>query len=115
MVAYADVLHDELAAEGIGVSALCPGGVQTKIGVAGRNRPDDYGGPNDAAVFGSGGSGLSRGMDPEEAGRIAVRGIQAGRRLVLTHPETRAQVAARHQRIMDEYDFLEAANAAEAE
>lgn len=116
VVAYADVLHDELAAEGIGVSALCPGGVRTKISVAGRNRPDDYGGPNDAAVFGGGGgSGLSRGMDAEEAGRIAVRGLKAGRRLVLTHPETRAQVAARHQRIMDEYDFLEAANAAETE
>ena len=52
-------------------------------------------------------------MDPEEAGRIAVRGVKAGRRLILTHPETRAQVEARYARIMDDYDFLENANASE--
>ena len=42
--AYSESLRDELAAEGIGVSALCPGGVDTLIGEAGRNRPDQYGG-----------------------------------------------------------------------
>ena len=111
VLAYAEVLHDELAPQGIGVSTLCPGGVRTQIGVAGRNRPDDYGGPNDDLAFGQAGSGLSGGMDPEEAGRIAVRGIKAGRRLVLTHPETREQVEARYARIMDDYDFLQAASA----
>ena len=110
VLAYAEVLHDELATQGIGVSTLCPGGVRTQIGVAGRNRPDDYGGPNDDIAFGQAGSGLSGGMDPEEAGRIAVRGIKAGRRLVLTHPETREQVEARYARIMDDYDFLQAAS-----
>ena len=110
VLAYAEVLHDELATQGIGVSTLCPGGVRTQIGVAGRNRPDDYGGPNDDVAFGQAGSGLSGGMDPEEAGRIAVRGIKAGRRLVLTHPETREQVEARYARIMDDYDFLQAAS-----
>ena len=112
-LAYAEVLHNELAVEGIGVSALCPGGVRTKIGVAGRNRHDRYGGPNDDVSFGQDGTGLSGGMDPEEAGRIAVRGLKAGRRLILTHPETRAQVEARYARIMDDYDYLETANAAE--
>ena len=112
-LAYVEVLHNELAAESIGVSALCPGGVRTKIGVAGRNRHDQYGGPNDDISFGQTGTGLSGGMDPEEAGRIAVRGIKAGRRLILTHPETRAQVEARYARIMDDYDFLENANASE--
>ena len=114
-LAYAEVLHNELAAEGIGVSALCPGGVRTKIGVAGRNRHDEYGGPNDDVSFGQDGTGLSGGMDPEEAGRIAVRGLKAGRRLILTHPETRAQVEARYARIMDDYDYLETANAADTE
>lgn len=112
-LAYVEVLHNELAVESIGVSALCPGGVRTKIGVAGRNRHDQYGGPNDDISFGQTGTGLSGGMDPEEAGRIAVRGIRAGRRLILTHPETRAQVEARYARIMDDYDFLENANASE--
>lgn len=114
-LAYAEVLHNELAAEGIGVSALCPGGVRTKIGVAGRNRQEQYGGPNEDVSFGQTGTGLSSGMDPEEAGRIAVRGLKAGRRLILTHPETRAQVEARYARIMDDYDYLETANAAETE
>jgi len=109
VLAYAEALHDELAAEGIGVSTLCPGGVRTKIGVAERNRPEQYGGPSDAVAFGDTGTGLSPGIAAEQAGRIALRGLKAGRRLVLTHPETRAQVEARYARIMDDYDFLESA------
>lgn len=109
VLAYAETLHDELAAEGIGVSALCPGGVRTKIGRAERNRPDQYGGASAAVAFGESGSGLSPGIEAEAAARIALRGIKAGRRLVLTHPETRPQVEARYARIMDDYDFLESA------
>ncbi len=111
VLAYSEALHDELAAEGIGVSTLCPGGVRTQIGRAERNRPSEYGGPTDAVAFGDGGTGLSSGIDPEDAGRIAVRGIKAGRRLVLTHPETREQVEARYARIMADYDYAETANA----
>lgn len=107
-VSYAEVLRDELAPEGIAVSALCPGGVRTRIGEAERNRQEDYGGPTDRLAFGRRGTGLSQGMDPEQAGRIALRGVKANRRLILTHPETRAQVEARYQRILDDYDYLEA-------
>ncbi len=107
VLAYAEALHDELAVEGIGVSTLCPGGVRTKIGIAERNRPEQYGGPSGAMAFGDTGTGLSPGIAAEQAGQIAVRGLKAGRRLVLTHPETRAQVEARYARIMADYDFLE--------
>ena len=38
-------LRGELAGSGIGVSVLCPGGVDTRIWEAGRNRPAERGGP----------------------------------------------------------------------
>ena len=110
-LAYAEVLHDELAPDGIGVSALCPGGVRTKIGVAERNRPESFGGPSLEPAFAGADTGAFIAMPPEEAGRIALRGVKANRRLILTHPDTRAEIEARYQRIMDDYDFLEAANA----
>ena len=45
VVAVSEVLAQELAEDGIGVSVLCPGGVETRIHEAGRNRPAVFGGP----------------------------------------------------------------------
>ena len=40
VLAISEVLSQELAADGIGVSVLCPGGVDTQINQAARNRPE---------------------------------------------------------------------------
>ena len=106
VLAYAESLHDELAAEGIGVSTLCPGGVRTLIGSAERNRPAEYGGPTEEEAFGFGGTGNSSVMDPEEVGRIVLSGVQHNRRLILSHPELRRQVVVRYERMMDDFEFF---------
>ena len=103
--AYTESLRDELAAEGIGVSALCPGGVDTLIGVAERNRPDEFGGPSDQPARGFSPGAMSQQMDPEDVGRIVIRGVKANRWLIFSHPELRDQVERRYQRIMDDFDF----------
>ena len=102
---YSESLRDELAAEGIGVSALCPGGVDTLIGVAERNRPDEFGGPSDQPARGFSPGTMSQQMDPEDVGRIVIRGVKANRWLIFSHPELRDQVERRYQRIMDDFDF----------
>ena len=104
--AYSESLRDELAAEGIGVSALCPGGVDTLIGEAGRNRPNQYGGPSEGAARGFSPGAMSQQMDPEDVGRIVVRGVKANRWLIFSHPELRSHVERRYQRIMDDFDFF---------
>ena len=104
--AYTESLRDNLAAEGIGVSALCPGGVNTLIGEAGRNRPDEFGGPRDGPEPGFAAGAMSQMMDPEEVGRIVLRGVKANRWLIFSHPELRSHVERRYQRIMDDFEFF---------
>lgn len=85
--AYCEILRAELAPEGIGVSVLCPGLIDTQLAAtSARNRPADFGGP----------LGVPKAMpeemrkvamQPEEVGPIVVRGIRANRLHILTHPE----------------------------
>ena len=106
--AYTESLRRELEAEGIGVSALCPGGVDTLIGESGRNRPDEYGGPEDEPAEGFTAGAMSTQMDPEDVGRVVVRGVKANRWLIFSHPELKRQVERRYERIMADFDFFAA-------
>ena len=104
--AYSESLREELAAEGIGVSALCPGGVDTLIGEAGRNRPDEFGGPERGPAQGFTAGAMSQQMDPEDVGRIVIRGVKANRWLIFSHPELRRHVERRYERIMADFEFF---------
>ncbi len=85
--AYCEILRAELAPDGIGVSVLCPGLIDTQLAAtSARNRPTSFGGP----------LGVPKAMpeemrkvamQPEEVGPIVVRGIRANRLHILTHPE----------------------------
>lgn len=105
ILGYTEMLRGELAAEGIGVSVLCPGLVQSNLAAtAARNRPARHGGPgpeppqlSDAA--------RSQMMPPEQVGPIVVAGIRANRLHIFTHPELRDAVEQRHRRLLDDFDF----------
>jgi NAD(P)-dependent dehydrogenase (short-subunit alcohol dehydrogenase family) len=105
VVALSEVLHEELAPEGIGVSVLCPGGVRTRIFEAGRNRPEVLGGPDADALRAAAANGVAEmGMDPLAVGERVLRAIRANELYVLTHPEFRAAFAARAEAILAAYD-----------
>lgn len=99
VVALSETLHGELKPHGVGVSVLCPGFVATNI-IANTARisgvSTDYDGDMEAGT----------GMSPDEAGRIVVRGIEADRLYILTHPEMWPVVEGRHSAI--EADFAAA-------
>lgn len=102
VLALSDVLRRELEPHAIGVSILCPGVVRTEIWNAGRSRPERFGGPQDSpAEFAS---FLESGMDPDEVGRIAVRGIAAGDFFIMSHPEVRAVAEARCGDVLSAFD-----------
>ena len=103
VVALSEVLREELAPEGIGVSVLCPGGVRTRIHEAGRNRPAVLGGP-DAAHAAPAEAIVQDGMDPVAVGERVLRAIRDNELYVLTHPEFRALFAARAEAILAAYD-----------
>jgi hypothetical protein len=46
-------------------------------------------------------------MDPDELGRRVFDGISAEQFYLITHPDTRGWIEARHARIMAAYDFAD--------
>jgi NAD(P)-dependent dehydrogenase (short-subunit alcohol dehydrogenase family) len=91
VIGLSEALRSELAAEGIGVSAFCPGPVQTNIREGGRTRPAQY--------SDSGYTELEREleerpnsplwMDPRECGERVLAGIRRDDLYIFTHREFR--------------------------
>jgi NAD(P)-dependent dehydrogenase (short-subunit alcohol dehydrogenase family) len=99
MTAYTEVLAEELAPEGIGVTLLAPGPVRTGLGFSSRNRPEGSAGALQDKDLSAGDGGGLRWADPAEVGRIAVAAIEADRFYAITHPEWLSGVAERHRAI----------------
>jgi len=108
VVALSEVLRDELSKTEIGVSVLCPGGVQTRIWEAERNRPAELGGPQDMDARGDfSAQGAAGGqLDPEEVGRMVLAGVKANNLYVMTHPETKGLVRRRFESIMAAFEAM---------
>ena len=104
VVALSEVLREELAPEGIGVSVLCPGGVKTRIFEAARNRPAVLGGPDADPEPAPERISEVMGMQPLAVGERVLRAVRANELYVLTHPEFRAAFAARAEAILAAYD-----------
>ena len=91
VIGLSEALRSELAGEGIGVSAFCPGPVQTNIREGGRSRPERY--------ADSGYTELEQEleerpnsplwMDPRECGERVLRGIRRDDLYIFTHREFR--------------------------
>ncbi|MCA9510343.1 MAG: SDR family NAD(P)-dependent oxidoreductase, partial [Myxococcales bacterium] len=82
---YTEILRGELAAEGIGVSSLCPGFVLTELSAtSARNRPARFGGPS-APPAGEVPEALrATALQPEQVGPIVLDGIRANRAWIFT-------------------------------
>lgn len=92
VVGLMEALRPELAPLGIGVSAFCPGLVDTNIHEAENTRPARYSDSRytqamqeRAADFKT--NVLSAGMDPLEVGERVLAGIRNNDLYILTHPE----------------------------
>jgi NAD(P)-dependent dehydrogenase (short-subunit alcohol dehydrogenase family) len=105
VIALSEALHIELAPEGIGVSAYCPGPTHSNIAAAVANRPEGYGASGydqpdprhlEAAAH-------QPYMSAEEAGQRVLAGVRRGDLFILTHPEFRAGVVERHRTIEDAF------------
>jgi NAD(P)-dependent dehydrogenase (short-subunit alcohol dehydrogenase family) len=105
VLALSEALEQELAGSGIGVSVLCPGGVNTSIFESAATRPDRFGGsyrrPEQEALK----SGLHVGaLDPLVVGRRVLKAIQDDEFYVLTHTGERDIISARFDRIRAAFD-----------
>jgi NAD(P)-dependent dehydrogenase (short-subunit alcohol dehydrogenase family) len=105
MVGLGEALALDLEPHGIGVSVVCPGVVNTDISNAGRNRQARYGGAfaSASADFVLAKAAKS-GTDPLIFGRWVVKAVERNQLIVITHPQDRDQVEARHARIMQAFE-----------
>jgi NAD(P)-dependent dehydrogenase (short-subunit alcohol dehydrogenase family) len=109
VVGYSERLCEELEPQGIGVSMLCPAGVSTRIGESQRVRPERFGGPVDMPPRPSSSDPLPPGMlDAREVARMTVRGIRENRLYIHTHLNWKDFYQQRFDRIMADFDLLEA-------
>lgn len=105
LLGYAETLRMELEPEGIGVSLLCPGQVQSNLMETSlRLAPGGEGRRPNAPVWRQRPEGA---MTGEEVGRCVVRGITGNRFHILTHPEARAGQEERHQALMRDFDYFD--------
>ena len=91
LIGMSEVLRSELAAEGIGVSAFCPGPVQTNIGEVGKTRPErfaDSGYAEFERQLAERETSLLW-MDPLECGERVLAGIRNDDLYIFTHREFR--------------------------
>jgi NAD(P)-dependent dehydrogenase (short-subunit alcohol dehydrogenase family) len=108
VVGFSEALRAELAPEGIGVSAFCPGGVRTNIREYEKTRPERYAAETDASSGPAPGSNFtdeqrarlaSLSASPEEAAELVLQGIRDNALYIFTAPEFRAGVEERFEAI----------------
>jgi len=109
VVALMETVARELAGTNVGVSVLCPGPINTRIGEAERNRPDEKAAHThteaERRFYAGVGPMLSAGRDPAEVAGLVVRAIHENRFWILTHPEWK-QILRKRLDLLDEGDAL---------
>ncbi len=103
----------ELSEHNIGVSALCPGLVNTNIFTSERNRPDEFGGPEasgelipnpDDESDRSLDELLRTSLDPAAVGDMVLHAIQNDEFYIFTHPEFISLLEGRGEMLRTSFD-----------
>ena len=104
VVGISESLFHELAGTNIGVSALCPGWVNTRIGESGRNRPAELGErvmrPEDAERAEYVRTVLAAGLSPAAIAIMVHDAILSNRFWIFSHPDMFAAVRNRTDEIL---------------
>lgn len=112
VVGLSEHLRLDLAQHAIGVSVLCPGGVQTQILTSERNRPAELGAslvPGDELRrMGAGETRPDELQPPEAIAAAVLDGIRANDAYIFTHPHYRSRVEARCAELMRGFDRADA-------
>jgi short-subunit dehydrogenase len=106
VVGMMEALRAELRQRNVGVSAFCPGFVQSRLFDQFRNRTGDHGGAGSVRErrHDRWTRVMSAGMDPLECGRKVLRGVRRNDMYILTHPEFRDGVSDRFRAVLRAFD-----------
>jgi len=107
-VGYTEILRGELAAEGIGVSSLCPGFVLTELSrTSAENRPARFGGPQPYEAREAPEALRRTAMTPEQVGPLVVEGVLANRAYLFTDANSKGSIEARFRAILADVAVLD--------
>jgi NAD(P)-dependent dehydrogenase (short-subunit alcohol dehydrogenase family) len=111
--AYSELLRQELAPEGIGVSLICPAGVRTLIRAAERNRPAELGGPTPLDEQPEWNKDIEQEgrIEPAEVARQTLEAVREDRLYVITHTKSRADIEKRFGHVLADFDAVHGAAA----
>ncbi len=105
VVALSECLQRELRNHGIGVSVLCPMMVATNIGAnSARDRPSGDSAPATGLEQASSRPPEGGTLEPVEVAQRVLRAIQQNELYIVTHPESRAFIRKRFERIDRAFD-----------
>jgi NAD(P)-dependent dehydrogenase (short-subunit alcohol dehydrogenase family) len=110
ILGLSDTLRVDLAPFPIGVSTLCPGGVNTNIAQSMSKLPSGTPAPD---VLATNIEALTAGIDPatstpieaDQVAALVLRGVREGWPYIVTSPGSKAGVAARFEEILDAHDL----------
>ena len=111
VVGMTEVLRQEGRTGGYGASVLCPGGVNTNIYEAPRNRPQRFGPQVSKVAMEDIRSDLKKGLDPKVVGRLVLEAIRDNRLYIFTDPRLRKLVEQRHQHLLEDFEWAAASHA----
>ena len=103
VIALSEALEQEHRGSAMGVSVINPAGVNTGLHLSGRARPARLGGATERAENHFLGPLLEASVAPEAIARQVLDGIEAGQFYIMTHPETRAWLSRRFDRILNAF------------
>jgi hypothetical protein len=84
---------------------LCPGGVNTNIYEAPRNRPARFGPQMSKVAVDDIRDALKQGLNPRVVGRLVFEAIRDDRLYVFTDPRMRRLVEQRHQHLLEDFEW----------
>ena len=113
VVAISEASREDLAPYGIGVSALCPGMIDTRILRSERNRPAEF--PARSEGWFAGRAEVERrfaedGLDPSVVGEQVLDGIRRNKPFIFTHAALQEGIRQRMDRILACFDGTEVAD-----
>jgi NAD(P)-dependent dehydrogenase (short-subunit alcohol dehydrogenase family) len=111
VVGLTEVLRQEGREGGFGASVLCPGGVNTNIFDAPRNRPDRFGPQRSKVAFSGTDADMTRALDPNVVGELVREAILENRLYIFTDPRFRELLERRFTRILEDLDWAASSNA----
>ena len=111
VVGLTEVLRQEGREGGFGASVLCPGGVNTNIFDAPRNRPERFGAQRSKVAYSGSDTDMAKALDPQIVGELVREAILENRLYIFTDPRFRSMLERRFERILEDLDWAAASSA----